>query len=58
LKPVDMRRGNGKLLFEINNRGNKNLGNRYNDTRGVVNANDPTAPEDFGDAFILRKGDI
>ena len=37
LKPVDMRLGNRKLLFEINNRGNKNFGNRYNDTQGTVN---------------------
>ncbi|HEV7662537.1 MAG TPA: alpha/beta hydrolase domain-containing protein [Chloroflexota bacterium] len=56
LKPVDMRLGNRKLLFEINNRGNKNFGNRYNDAQGTVNVNDPTAPEDFGDALLLRQG--
>lgn len=56
LKPVDVRRGNHQLLFEINNRGNKSLGNRYNDTTADANANDPTTPDDFGDAFILRQG--
>ena len=56
LKPVDMRRGNQELLFEINNRGNKSLGNRYNDTSPSANANDPTTPDDFGNAFSLRRG--
>ena len=56
LRPVHRERGNHRLFYDINNRGNKNLGNRYNDTSGSANANDPTAPADFGDAFMLRRG--
>lgn len=53
LRPTDAARGNGVLLFEIANRGRKGLLNRFN--RAVAN-NDPTAPADFGDGFLMREG--
>jgi hypothetical protein len=56
LKPVDMSRSNGILLFDVNNRGNKSFENRYNDARGTANANDPTTVDDFGDGFLMREG--
>src|SRR5258708_11335905 len=56
LKPVDLSHGNGRLLFDVNNRCNKSFENRYNDARGAVNANDPTTADDFGDGFLMREG--
>lgn len=57
LRPLDMDRWNGKLFFEVNNRGNKRTFN-YVQTSAASQPrlNDPTAPEDFGDAFLLRQG--
>jgi hypothetical protein len=54
LKPVDMRRGNQKIFFEVHNRGNKLALNFLNDTRGGVN--DPGAPADAGNGFLFRQG--
>lgn len=55
LRPVDQARGNGVLLFEIANRGNKLLFNYFHG-RGGPNNNDPQALADFGDAFLMREG--
>ena len=57
LRPVDPARGNGTLLFEVANRGNKLLFGYFHDTRGPGNRNnDPAAAADFGNAFLLREG--
>jgi hypothetical protein len=53
LQPVDAGRGNGVLLFEIANRGRKGLLGRFNRAGG---SQDPTAPADFGDGFLMREG--
>jgi hypothetical protein len=53
LKPKDMRRGNGALLFEVSNRGGKGMLSFFNHGRG---SSDPTAAADFGDGFLLRHG--
>src|SRR5688500_12982226 len=53
LQPVDQAKGNGVLLFEISNRGNKGLLGRFNRTRNV---DDPTTPEHMGDGFLMREG--
>jgi Alpha/beta hydrolase domain len=53
LQPVDAARGNGALLFEIANRGNKGLLGRFNRAPGNP---DPTAIGDFGDGFLMREG--
>jgi hypothetical protein len=50
LKPLDMRRGNGVVLYDVLNRGNKPaLG--FN--AGVPSGNDP---DGAGDGFLQRKG--
>ena len=54
LKPVDMRRGNGKIFYGVNNRGNKlESGLRWN---YVAAGNNPLTPADAGDGFLLRLG--
>ncbi len=52
LKPVDMKRGNRTLFYEVVNRGNKGL--RFN--VGAVRSNDPTTLSDAGDGFLMRRG--
>ena len=56
LKPVDMNKGNGHLFFEGNNRGNKIALPMFNDTPPGVNNNNPSAPADFGNGFLMRQG--
>ena len=54
LKPVDMSRGNGKIFYGVNNRGNKlESGLRWHH---VPPSNDPLSAEDAGDGFLLRLG--
>jgi hypothetical protein len=45
LKPVDLARGNGRLLWEVNNRGNKLALSWFGDAPGT---NDPTTAADAG----------
>ena len=52
LKPVDMRRGNGTIFYEVLNRGNKGM--RFN--AGASRSNDPSTLEDAGDGFLMRQG--
>lgn len=54
LRPKDPARGNGRLLYEVNNRGRKMLfGNLADGPQGV---NDPRTTADLGSAFPLRRG--
>ena len=53
LQPTNTARGNGVLLFEIANRGRKGLLGRFNRAGG---SQDPSAPADFGDGFLMREG--
>lgn len=53
LAPKDPGRGNGALLLEVPNRGNKGLMTLVN---GGGRAADPTAETDFGDGWLLRQG--
>jgi hypothetical protein len=53
LRPVDPARGNETLLFEIANRGRKGLLGRFNRARA---SQDPMAPADFGDGFLMKEG--
>ena len=53
LKPVDFSRGNRKLLYTINNRGNAISIGRFNYAR---DANDPLTVDDAGDGFLMRQG--
>lgn len=52
LKPIDLQKGNHKLLLEVNNRGNKLLGN-LNQSRAD---NDPATAADAGEAFLMKRG--
>jgi hypothetical protein len=53
LKPVDMARGNGKILFDAPNRGSKRILGFLNDAPA---SNDPGALEDAGNGFLMRQG--
>src|SRR3712207_4584800 len=53
LKPVVIARGNGSLLFEFPNRGNKRGQQFCNDAPG---RNDPQALADAGNGFLMRHG--
>ncbi len=52
LAPADPKKGNGRLLFGVNNRGNKLLLGAFNDRGG----NDPTTVADAGNGFLMRHG--
>lgn len=54
IRPVDAGKGNGVLLFEVVNRGNKGLLARFN--RDVTRSDDPTTLAHFGDGFLMREG--
>jgi hypothetical protein len=54
LRPKDPARGNGRILYEVNNRGRKMLfGNIADGPQGV---NDPKTMADVGNGFPLRRG--
>ena len=50
LKPKDMNKGNGSVLFEVSNRGGKGILHIVNG----VTSSDPKA--EFGDGFLMREG--
>jgi len=52
LKPVDPARGNRRLLYDVNNRGNKLAIWTFNDARG----NNPATVADAGNGFLMREG--
>jgi hypothetical protein len=53
LKPVDLSRGNGRLLYDVNNRGNLYMLRQIN---GGRRTNDPSSAEDGGNGFLMRQG--
>ncbi|MFO1160793.1 MAG: alpha/beta hydrolase domain-containing protein [Reyranellaceae bacterium] len=54
LRPKDPAKGNGRILYEVNNRGRKMLfGNIADGPQGV---NDPKTMADVGNGFPLRRG--
>ena len=54
LKPVEMSRGNGKIFYGVNNRGNKlESGLRWHH---IPASNDPLTAADAGDGFLMRLG--
>jgi hypothetical protein len=56
LKPVDMRKSNGALFFEVNNRGNKIALPMMNDTPPGTPNNNPIDAAHFGNGFLMRQG--
>lgn len=53
LKPLDMAKSNRRVIYEVNNRGDKLLLQRMNDT---TKEPDPVAVEHYGNGFLMRKG--
>jgi Alpha/beta hydrolase domain len=53
IAPKDAARGNGVALFDVLNRGRKNIIQQFNRAHQVP---DPTAEVDFGDGFLMRQG--
>src|ERR1043166_5760571 len=53
LKPVDPRRGNGRLFYEVGNRGGKGMLATFQKAAGSP---DPTAEAEFGDGALMRQG--
>ena len=53
IAPKDVARGNGVALFDVLNRGRKNIIQHFNRAAQVP---DPTNEADFGDGFLMRQG--
>jgi hypothetical protein len=53
LRPADLRRGNGRIFYDVVNRGNKLALNNLNDAPRV---NDPATAADAGNGFLMRQG--
>src|SRR5438128_2263012 len=53
LVPRDLSKGNGALLYDVNNRGNKLALGMFNRGGG---GNDPKTLKDAGDGFLMRRG--
>jgi hypothetical protein len=53
LAPKDAARGNGVALFDVVNRGRKNVIQYFN---RAPQSPEPTAEADFGDGFLMRQG--
>lgn len=52
LAPADLANGNGALLYDVNNRGNKSALGMFNDAGG----NNPSTLEHAGNGFLMRHG--
>src|SRR6185295_15071818 len=53
LKPVDPARGNGRLFYEVGNRGGKALLGVFQKAKA---SRDPATAEEFGDGTLMRQG--
>jgi hypothetical protein len=53
LKPVDPRRGNGRLFYEVGNRGGKSMLQTFQKAAGSA---DPSKESEFGDGALMRQG--
>ncbi len=56
LKPVDMARGNDKIFYGVNNRGNKQTLGYFNFVPSGPGINNPLTAADAGDGFLMRLG--
>jgi Alpha/beta hydrolase domain len=56
LKPADLTRGNHKILYGINNRGNKQTLGYFNYVPAGPGINNPLTAADAGDGFLMRLG--
>ena len=53
IKPKDIERGNGTILYEVSNRGGKGMLGYFNNAAG---SRAPQTAEEMGDGFLLRNG--
>src|SRR5581483_6542174 len=53
LKPLDPRRGNGRLFYEVGNRGGKSILATFQKAAGSL---DPTTEAEFGDGALMKQG--
>ena len=53
LRPVEITRGNHRLVYDVNNRGNKRILQFFND---AVHSNTPLGREHAGNGFLMRRG--
>jgi hypothetical protein len=53
LKPLDMARANGRLFYEVGNRGGKSMLATFQKAAGSV---DPSTEAEFGDGALMRQG--
>jgi len=53
LKPADPRRGNGRLFYEVGNRGGKAILSTFQKATGSA---DPTMEADYGDGALMLQG--
>lgn len=53
LKPVDPQKGNGRLFYEVGNRGGKSILVTFQKATGSP---DPTNESEFGDGALMRQG--
>ena len=53
LRPADLAKGNGALLYDVNNRGNKRALIQFNSAPA---SNDPATPAQAGNGFLMREG--
>ena len=53
IKPKNITRGNGAVLYEVSNRGGKGMLGFFNHATGSA---DPSAPAEMGDGFLMRQG--
>jgi hypothetical protein len=53
LKPVDPRRGNGRLFYEVGNRGGKSMIVTF---QKASPSTDPSTAAEFGDGALMRQG--
>ena len=53
LKPVDLEKGNRRLLYDVNNRGNLYMLRHFNDSMG---SNNPWSAEHAGNGFLMEQG--
>jgi Alpha/beta hydrolase domain len=54
LRPVDAARGNGTMLYEVNNRGSIGILRQINEA--LSGRNDPATAADAGNGFLFRRG--
>jgi hypothetical protein len=53
IKPKQIERGNGTVLYEVSNRGGKGMLAFYNRATGSLN---PTSEAEMGDGFLMKQG--